>query len=36
MDINLPGMSGIECVGHPGDRLPKTQILMLTTYEEAT
>lgn len=35
MDINLPGMSGIECVGRLKDRLPKTQVLMLTTYEEA-
>jgi DNA-binding NarL/FixJ family response regulator len=34
MDINLPGMSGIECVAQLKDRLPKTQILMLTTYEE--
>ena len=35
MDINLPGMSGIECVGLLKDRLPATQVLMLTTYEEA-
>jgi DNA-binding NarL/FixJ family response regulator len=35
MDINLPGMSGIECVGRIRERLPKTQVLMLTTYEEA-
>ena len=35
MDINLPGMSGIECVGRLKDVLPKTQILMLTTYEES-
>ena len=34
MDINLPGMSGIECVAQVKERLPKTQILMLTTYEE--
>ncbi len=34
MDINLPGMSGIECVGRLRDCLPKTQVLMLTTYEE--
>jgi DNA-binding NarL/FixJ family response regulator len=34
MDINLPGMSGIECVGRLKARLPKTQVLMLTTYEE--
>src|SRR5512142_1064250 len=34
MDINLPGMSGIECVGRLRERLPKIQVLMLTTYEE--
>ncbi len=34
MDINLPGMSGIECVGRLRERLPKAQVLMLTTYEE--
>ncbi len=35
MDINLPGMSGIECVARLKERLPKTQVLMLTTYEES-
>jgi DNA-binding NarL/FixJ family response regulator len=35
MDINLPGMSGIECVGRLKERLPKLQVLMLTTYEES-
>ncbi len=35
MDINLPGMSGIECVNRLKQLLPKTQVLMLTTYEEA-
>jgi len=35
MDINLPGMSGIECVSRLKERLPKTQVLMLTTYEES-
>jgi DNA-binding NarL/FixJ family response regulator len=35
MDINLPGMSGIECVAKLKDRLPRTQVLMLTTYEES-
>ncbi len=34
MDINLPGMSGIECVARVKQRLPKTQVLMLTTYRE--
>jgi DNA-binding NarL/FixJ family response regulator len=35
MDINLPGMSGIECVAKLKALLPKTQVLMLTTYEES-
>ncbi len=34
MDINLPGMSGIECVARLKERLPDTQVLMLTTYDE--
>ena len=35
MDINLPGMSGIECVARLKGSLPKAQVLMLTTYEES-
>jgi DNA-binding NarL/FixJ family response regulator len=35
MDINLPGMSGIECVGKLKINLPKVQILMFTTYEDS-
>jgi DNA-binding NarL/FixJ family response regulator len=35
MDINLPGMSGIECVARLKTRLPNLQVLMLTTYEES-
>jgi DNA-binding NarL/FixJ family response regulator len=35
MDINLPGMTGIECVARLKDRAPKIQVLMLTTYEES-
>ena len=35
MDINLPGMNGIECVARLKEQLPKTQVLMLTTYEES-
>src|SRR5579859_2253547 len=31
MDINLPNMSGIECVAQLKKALPKTQVLMLTT-----
>ena len=35
MDINLPGMSGIECVRQLKPRLPDTQFVMLTVYEDA-
>ena len=35
MDINLPGMSGIECVARLKERLPKLQVLMLTTYDDS-
>ncbi|HTV41155.1 MAG TPA: response regulator transcription factor [Candidatus Sulfotelmatobacter sp.] len=35
MDINLPHMNGIECVARLKERLPKTQFLMLTTYDES-
>jgi DNA-binding NarL/FixJ family response regulator len=35
MDINLPGMSGIECVTRLKRQLPQMQVLMLTTYEES-
>lgn len=34
MDINLPKMSGIECVHYIKQKLPKTQVLMLTTYQD--
>jgi DNA-binding NarL/FixJ family response regulator len=34
MDINLTGMNGIQCVARLKERLPKTQVLMLTTYDE--
>ena len=33
MDINLGGMSGIECVRLLKDVLPETQVMMLTVYE---
>jgi len=33
MDINLPGMSGVECVRHLKRLIPKTQVMMLTVYE---
>ena len=35
VDINLPGMSGIECVGKLKEQLPALQVLMLTTYEQS-
>ncbi|MGN6555160.1 MAG: response regulator [Verrucomicrobiota bacterium] len=34
-DINLPGISGIECVRQLKARMPKTQFLMLTVYDDA-
>ena len=34
MDINLPGMNGIQCVARLKAVLPKLQVLMLTTYAE--
>ena len=35
MDINMPGLSGIECVRQLKPRLPETQFVMLTVYEDA-
>src|SRR5262249_17374945 len=35
MDINLPGMTGIECVRKLKPLLPQTQFMMLTVYEDA-
>jgi len=35
MDINLPGMNGIKCVAQLKQKLPKTQFLMLTSYEDS-
>jgi DNA-binding NarL/FixJ family response regulator len=35
MDINLPGMNGIECVRRLKELLPDTNVLMLTVYEES-
>ena len=34
-DINLPGMNGIECVRKLKPRLPDTQFVMITVYEDA-
>ena len=35
IDINLPGMSGIECVRRLKPQMPQTQFVMLTVYEDA-
>jgi len=35
MDINLPGLNGIECVRRLKPLLPDTQFVMLTVYEDA-
>lgn len=35
VDINLPGMSGIECVRQLKRLFPEMLVLMLTTYEES-
>jgi len=34
VDINLPGISGIECVAKLKVQFPQLLVLMLTTYEE--
>jgi DNA-binding NarL/FixJ family response regulator len=34
MDINLPGMNGVECVRKLKPLVPQTQIVMLTVYED--
>jgi DNA-binding NarL/FixJ family response regulator len=34
MDINLPGMNGVECVRKLKVLLPHTQVMMLTVYED--
>jgi DNA-binding NarL/FixJ family response regulator len=36
MDINLPGMSGIECVRHLRSESAAAQVVMLTTFDDAT
>jgi DNA-binding NarL/FixJ family response regulator len=35
MDINLPGVNGVECVRQLKSRLPGVQFLMLTVYEDS-
>jgi DNA-binding NarL/FixJ family response regulator len=34
MDINLPGLNGVECVRQLKPKLPGTQVMMLTVYED--
>ncbi len=35
MDINLPGVDGIECVRHLKPKMPDAQFVMLTVYEDS-
>jgi DNA-binding NarL/FixJ family response regulator len=35
LDLNLPGMSGVECLLCLKHRLPSTQFIILTVYEDA-
>src|SRR5258706_13532511 len=34
MDINLPGINGVECVRQLKQLLPQLQVIMLTVYED--
>jgi DNA-binding NarL/FixJ family response regulator len=34
MDINLPGMNGVECARQLKPLIPETQVIMLTAYED--
>lgn len=34
MDINLPGMNGVQCVAQLANTLPETQIIMLTVNDD--
>jgi RNA polymerase sigma factor (sigma-70 family) len=34
MDINLPGMNGVECVRQLKQTVPTIQVIMLTVYED--
>ena len=34
MDINLPGMNGVECVRQLKPLMPEMQVMMLTVYED--
>jgi DNA-binding NarL/FixJ family response regulator len=35
MDINLPGVDGVECVRQLKAKMPDTQFIMLTVYEDS-
>ncbi len=35
MDIELPGMSGVDCVARLRDRLPDLKVVMLTVYDNS-
>jgi len=35
MDINLPGINGVECVRQVTARQPATQVIMLTVHQDA-
>jgi DNA-binding NarL/FixJ family response regulator len=35
MDINLPGISGIECTARLKQMMPAIQVIMLTVYEDS-
>ena len=34
LDINLPSMGGVECVGHLSQLLPDLQIVMVTVFDD--
>ncbi|MCU0786442.1 MAG: response regulator transcription factor [Verrucomicrobia bacterium] len=34
MDINLPGLNGVECVRQLKTQMPKTQFVMITVYDD--
>jgi DNA-binding NarL/FixJ family response regulator len=34
LDINLPGMGGVECVGHLSRLMPGLQIVMITVFND--
>jgi DNA-binding NarL/FixJ family response regulator len=35
MDINLPGLDGVECVRRLKEKMPDVQFIMLTVYEDS-